>query len=82
METNKELIIFSFSLAVSVMARGHQKAQSQAKNLAKQAAIKSKQGHNANAQKKAAAKALTYQCPVCRVSYEHCFLEKGIQYML
>ncbi|XP_037789024.1 zinc finger protein 706-like [Penaeus monodon] len=50
----------------SVMARGHQKAQSQAKNLAKQAAIKSKQGHNANAQKKAAAKALTYQCPVCR----------------
>ncbi|XP_047477625.1 zinc finger protein 706-like isoform X1 [Penaeus chinensis] len=51
---------------VSVMARGHQKAQSQAKALAKQAAIKSKQGHNANAQKKAAAKALTYQCPVCR----------------
>ncbi|XP_068228474.1 zinc finger protein 706-like [Palaemon carinicauda] len=48
------------------MARGHQKAQSQAKNMAKQQAIKSKQGHNANEQKKAALKALTFQCPVCR----------------
>ncbi|KAK7077011.1 hypothetical protein SK128_015539 [Halocaridina rubra] len=48
------------------MARGHQKAQSQAKNIAKQAAIKSKQGHNANEQKKAAMKALTFQCPICR----------------
>ena len=50
------------------MARGHQKAQSQVKNQAKQKAIKSKQGHNANEQKKAAAKALTFQCPVCRVN--------------
>lgn len=78
MKASKELIIFSSAVTDSVMARGHQKAQSQAKNLAKQAAIKSKQGHNANAQKKAAAKALTYQCPVCRVSFEQCFKEKGI----
>ncbi|KAA0196209.1 hypothetical protein HAZT_HAZT001285 [Hyalella azteca] len=48
------------------MARGHQKAQSQAKNQEKQKALKSKQGHSANEQKKAAAKALTFQCPVCR----------------
>ena len=56
------------------MARGHQKAQSQAKNQAKQAAIKSKQGHNANQQKKAAMKALTYQCPICRVSLSTFFM--------
>ncbi|MCL4143716.1 UNVERIFIED_CONTAM: hypothetical protein GTU68_054894 [Idotea baltica] len=48
------------------MARGHQKAQSQAKSQAKSAALKSKQGHSANDQKKAAAKALVHQCPVCR----------------
>lgn len=50
------------------MARGHQKAQSQVKNQEKMKQIKSKQGHNAAEQKKAAAKALTFQCPVCRVS--------------
>lgn len=47
------------------MARGHQKAQSQEKNKAKQAAQK-KSGHNANEQKKAAMKALTFQCSICR----------------
>ncbi|KAK3852292.1 hypothetical protein Pcinc_041113 [Petrolisthes cinctipes] len=47
------------------MARGHQKAQSQERNKAKQAALK-KTGHNANQQKKAAMKALTFQCPICR----------------
>ncbi|XP_069960279.1 zinc finger protein 706 [Cherax quadricarinatus] len=47
------------------MARGHQKAQSQEKNKQRQAAMK-KAGHNANEQKKAAMKALTFQCPICR----------------
>jgi len=48
------------------MARGHQKAQSQAKNLEKQKNLASKQGHSKAEQKKAAAKALTFQCTVCR----------------
>ncbi|XP_050690156.1 zinc finger protein 706-like [Eriocheir sinensis] len=47
------------------MARGHQKAQSQERNKAKQAALK-KSGHNANSQKKAAMKALTFQCVICK----------------
>jgi len=47
------------------MARGHQKAQSQAKGQARNAANQ-KKGHNVHEQKKAAAKALTYQCSVCR----------------
>lgn len=60
-------IIIVFSLRFDAMARGHQKAQSQERNKAKQAALK-KTGHNANQQKKAAMKALTFQCPICRVS--------------
>ncbi|XP_076041519.1 zinc finger protein 706-like isoform X2 [Oratosquilla oratoria] len=55
-----------FACSKEKMARGHQKAQSQAKAQARQQAIKSKQGHSANDQKKAALKALTIQCPVCR----------------
>ncbi|XP_071531517.1 zinc finger protein 706-like [Panulirus ornatus] len=47
------------------MARGQQKLQSQEKNKAKQASMK-KAGHNANDQRKAAMKALTFQCSVCR----------------
>lgn len=46
------------------MARGQQKIQSQQKNAEKLA--KSKKGGSAAEQKKAAAKALHYQCPVCK----------------
>lgn len=46
------------------MARGHQKAQSQAKNAKRQEQIKKSQGHD---QKKEAVKALQHQCSVCKV---------------
>ncbi|XP_064652739.1 zinc finger protein 706-like [Lineus longissimus] len=45
------------------MARGHQKVQSQQKNLEKQQKLKKAQGHD---QKKAAAAALVHQCTVCK----------------
>lgn len=44
------------------MARGQQKIQSQQKAAEKAAKLKKQQGHD---QKKAAAAALTYKCPVC-----------------
>ena len=47
------------------MARGHQKAQSQAKAQEKAAKMKKQQGHNANEQKKAAAVGLKAKCSVC-----------------
>ncbi|KAK2910645.1 hypothetical protein Q8A73_008360 [Channa argus] len=47
----------------SVMARGHQKFQSQQKNAKKQAEIKKSKGHD---QKAAAKAALVYTCTVCR----------------
>lgn len=50
------------------MARGHQKAQSQAKTLEKTAKAKKQQGHSALEQKKAAQKALVIQCTICKVS--------------
>lgn len=50
------------------MARGHQKAQSQAKTLEKNAKAKKQQGHSALDQKKAAQKALVFSCAVCKVS--------------
>ncbi|KAK3795247.1 hypothetical protein RRG08_055812 [Elysia crispata] len=46
------------------MARGQQKIQSQAKNAAKKAAQKNTT--SLADQKKAAAKALTHACPVCK----------------
>merc|ERR1712110_640348 len=49
----------------SRMARGHQKAQSQAKAQEKAAKMKKQQGHNANEQKKAAEVALKSKCSVC-----------------
>lgn len=51
------------------MARGQQKAQSQAKAAEKQAKMKKQQGHSANEQKKAAQKALIHVCTVCKVSF-------------
>jgi len=45
------------------MARGHQKAQSQAKNQEKKDKLKKSQAHD---QKKAAKAALVYQCTVCK----------------
>jgi len=48
------------------MARGHQKAQSQAKNQEKQKALKNKQGHSKDTQNKAALQALKLQCTICR----------------
>ena len=50
------------------MARGHQKAQSQAKAQEKAAKMKKQQGHNANEQKKAAEVALKSKCSICMVS--------------
>lgn len=50
------------------MARGHQKAQSQAKTLEKTAKAKKQQGHSATEQKKAAQKALVHNCVICKVS--------------
>lgn len=52
----------------TTMARGHQKAQSQAKTLEKTAKAKKQQGHSANDQKKAAQKALVHACVICKVS--------------
>jgi len=49
------------------MARGHQKAQSQAKAQEKAAKIKKAQGHSANDQKKAALAGLKAVCSVCKV---------------
>ncbi|KAK7091606.1 zinc finger protein 706-like [Littorina saxatilis] len=46
------------------MARGQQKIQSQAK--AKEKAAGKGKGHNLHEHKKAAAKALTHVCPVCK----------------
>ncbi|XP_076306865.1 zinc finger protein 706-like [Tachypleus tridentatus] len=45
------------------MARGHQKFQSQQKNLKKQQEIKKQHGHD---QKTAAQKALIHTCTVCK----------------
>lgn len=50
------------------MARGHQKLQSQAKAQEKTQKIKKQQGHSANEQKKAAQKALSISCTICKVS--------------
>lgn len=50
------------------MARGHQKAQSQAKTLEKNAKAKKQQGHSAMDQKKAAMAALVHVCVICKVS--------------
>jgi len=49
-----------------IMARGHQKEQSKAKNAKKQDAMAKQKGHSAATQKKAAAAALVYVCTVCR----------------
>lgn len=51
------------------MARGQQKAQSQAKAAEKNAKLKKQQGHSASDQKKAAQKALVHVCEVCKVGY-------------
>ncbi|CAG0881496.1 unnamed protein product [Darwinula stevensoni] len=48
------------------MARGQQKIQSQQKAAEKQAKLKKQQGHSATDQKKAAAKALTFICSMCK----------------
>ena len=45
------------------MTRGQQKAQAQQKNAAKQAKMKKQSSHD---QKKAAAAALVFSCPVCK----------------
>ena len=57
--------ISSYSL-FSVMARGHQKIKSQQNNAKKTAAMKSSTT-SFSEQKKNAAKALTFSCPVCKV---------------
>ena len=53
-----------FSLNKKIMARGHQKFQSQQKNAQKMEKIKKSQGHD---QKSAAQKALIFTCTVCKV---------------
>ena len=50
------------------MARGHQKAQSQAKAQEKAAKMKKQQGHSGAEQKKAAEVGLKVKCSVCMVS--------------
>lgn len=50
------------------MARGHQKLQSQAKAQEKTKQIKKQQGHSATDQKKAAQKALSIGCLICKVN--------------
>ncbi|VDK24959.1 unnamed protein product [Anisakis simplex] len=47
------------------MARGHQKFQSQQRNLKKQEELRKQKGSD---QKAAAQKALTHKCTVCMVS--------------
>merc|ERR1712088_55357 len=67
--SRKSFVFFSTSLEgaspSSRMARGHQKAQSQAKAQEKAAKMKKQQGHNANEQKKAAEVALKSKCSIC-----------------
>jgi hypothetical protein len=48
------------------MARGQQKLQSQAKAQEKNAKAKKAAGHSLSEQKKAAQKALSFQCVVCK----------------
>lgn len=48
------------------MARGHQKFQSQQKNLKKQGELKKSKGSD---QKAAAIKALTHKCSICMVKF-------------
>ena len=50
-----------------IMARGHQKIQSQVKAQEKQAKMKKQQGHSATDQKKAAQAGLKAMCVVCKV---------------
>lgn len=59
--------LIDFVLVCKEMARGHQKAQSQAKTLEKTAKAKKQQGHSATEQKKAAQKALVHACFICKV---------------
>lgn len=68
--SNIEVVFqFVWSLhAAANMARGQQKLQSQAKAQEKQAKMKKQSGHSANAQKKAAQKALVHVCAVCKVT--------------
>lgn len=58
------------------MARGHQKAQSQAKALEKNAKMQKQKGHSASEQKKAAQKALVISCTICKVRISHCPFER------
>lgn len=59
------------SVGADIMARGHQKLQSQAKAQEKAGKIKKQQGHSAADQKKAAQKALVISCAICKVSKIH-----------
>lgn len=63
----KHEVIFPACVAsgFAIMARGHQKIQSQQKNAKKQAEMKKAKGHD---QKTAAKAALVFTCLVCRVS--------------
>lgn len=54
------------------MARGHQKFQSQQKNLKKQEELKKSKG---NDQRAAAQKALIHKCSVCMVGFFSFFKE-------
>nr|CRZ22886.1 Bm4970 [Brugia malayi] len=59
---NLSLVLVSVEIKRSSMARGHQKFQSQQKNLKKQEEMKKSKGSD---QKAAAIKALTHKCTVC-----------------
>lgn len=56
----------TFITGIHEMARGQQKLQSQAKAQEKLAKQKKQQGHNQSDQKKAAQKALSFSCAVCK----------------
>ena len=56
--------LFIYVAVLLIMARGHQKFQSQQKNQQKQEKLKKAQSHD---QKGAALKALIFTCSVCKV---------------
>lgn len=67
--------LFFLFLQLVIMARGHQKIQSQQRNAKKQAEQKKAKGHD---QKTAAKAALVFTCSVCKVSMRLTQEQKGL----
>jgi len=66
--SGRSLVLFwqDTDTRVVKMARGQQKLQSQAKSQEKQSKMAKQKGHSLQDQQKAAAKALTIACTICK----------------